>query len=163
MSDVSNSDDIIDSRDVINRIEELQGDRGDIESNINEAQEEYDNAKVSADRDGVDFADAEDLEQAITDATAELKQWDEDNGTELKALKELQDEAEGYSDWGHGAALIRDTYFKRYAIDQADDMHGRAMQDTQWPFTCIDWDKAAEELQTDYTSVEFDGVTYWIR
>lgn len=33
----------------------------------------------------------------------------------------------------------------------------------RWPFTCIDWDKAAQELQMDYTSVEFDGITYWVR
>jgi hypothetical protein len=26
----------------------------------------------------------------------------------------------------------------------------------------IDWD-AANALKTDYTSVEFDGVTYWLR
>ena len=27
----------------------------------------------------------------------------------------------------------------------------------------IDWAQAAHELQMDYTSVDFDGVTYWIR
>lgn len=27
----------------------------------------------------------------------------------------------------------------------------------------IDWKRAAEALQSDYTSVEFDGVTYWVR
>lgn len=34
---------------------------------------------------------------------------------------------------------------------------------TEWPLRHIDWDAAAEELKQDYTSVEFDGVTYWIR
>ena len=29
--------------------------------------------------------------------------------------------------------------------------------------TCIDWAQAARELRMDYTSVDFDGVTYWIR
>jgi hypothetical protein len=28
---------------------------------------------------------------------------------------------------------------------------------------CIDWNEAASELQMDYTAVEFDGVTYWVR
>ena len=32
-----------------------------------------------------------------------------------------------------------------------------------WPYSCIDWEQAAEELQQDYMSVEFDGVTYWMR
>ena len=32
-----------------------------------------------------------------------------------------------------------------------------------WPNTCIDWDQAAGELKMDYSAVDFDGVTYWIR
>ena len=32
-----------------------------------------------------------------------------------------------------------------------------------WPNRCIDWEQAARELRMDYTSVDFDGVTYWIR
>lgn len=27
----------------------------------------------------------------------------------------------------------------------------------------IDWERAAEELRMDYTAVDFDGVTYWVR
>lgn len=27
----------------------------------------------------------------------------------------------------------------------------------------VDWERAARELQMDYTPVEFDGVTYWVR
>ena len=34
---------------------------------------------------------------------------------------------------------------------------------SNWPFNCIDWEKAAEELQQDYMSIDFDGVTYWMR
>lgn len=36
-------------------------------------------------------------------------------------------------------------------------------KDIAWPFTCIDWEQAARELQIDYTSVSFDGIDYWIR
>jgi hypothetical protein len=161
-SDVSNSDDIIDSRDVIARIEGLEYERSDLADELDIAQDEYDNAKVSADRDGVDFADREDLQQQIGDARKALEQWDTDNAAELKALKDLQDQAEGYSDWRHGAALIRDSHFKDYARDLAEDT-GAINSDVSWPYTCIDWEQAADELQTDYTSVEFDGVTYWIR
>jgi len=28
---------------------------------------------------------------------------------------------------------------------------------------CIDWKAAARDLQVDYTEVDFDGVSYWIR
>lgn len=132
--EVTNSDDIIDSRDVIARIEELQDER---------------------DAHG-DFGD---------DLNAQENNWrkeNPDNAAELDALNALQAEAEGYSDWKYGAALIRDSYFKKYAQQLADDM-GAIDANANWPMSCIDWDQAARELQIDYTSVEFDGVTYWMR
>lgn len=82
---------------------------------------------------------------------------------ELASLQALAKEAEGYAaDWKHGEALIRDSYFKAYAMELAEDC-GMIKPDAQWPNSCIDWDQAARELQMDYTSVEFDGVTYWVR
>lgn len=119
--EISNTDDIIDSRDVIARIEELE-----------------------------EFLQSEGLMN--TDALEELT-----------ALKALAEEASGYAaDWQHGEALIRDSYFKEYAQQLADDI-GAINSDATWPNNCIDWEKAARELQQDYTAVDFDGVTYWIR
>ncbi len=133
MNAPTNTDDIIDSRDVIARIEELEAE--------------------------MERLTDEDAEDRLTD-----KQWAEsDDGLELAALKNLADEAEGYAaDWRHGEALIRDSYFKEYAMQYAEDV-GAINADASWPNTCIDWDQAARELQMDYTSVDFDGVTYWIR
>lgn len=128
----TNSDDVIDSRDVIEAIEELQG---EIEAKTHESDDE---------------ADVEEV--------AELQ-------AELDALLKLQEQAEGYcADWRHGEQLIRDSYFETYAEELADDcgMVDRKLA-SQWPYTCIDWKAAARELQFDYTSVEFDGVTYWTR
>jgi hypothetical protein len=123
-----NSDDIIDSCDVIARIEELESERDD-------AQEESESALVS---------------------------WLDENATELNALLSLADEASDYApDWHQGETLIRDSYFKNYAIELAEDCG--APISNEWPMRCIDWDQAARELQMDYTSVDFDGVTYWIR
>ncbi len=93
---------------------------------------------------------------------------DEENGTdedkaELKALKELAEEAEGYcGDWKYGATLIRDSYFEEYAEQLAEDI-GAIQKGASWPNTCIDWEKAADELKQDYTCVDFDGVDYWVR
>jgi hypothetical protein len=136
---ISNHDDIIDSRDVIARIEELEDDR----------------AIVSEDQLAAEMAGKE--------PTTTLAEWDEDNGAELKALRALAEEAEGYAaDWRHGEALIRDSYFQTYAQELAEDI-GAINREASWPNTCIDWEEAAEQLQQDYTSVDFDGVTYWIR
>lgn len=59
--------------------------------------------------------------------------------------------------------LIRDSYFEDYARELAEDIHGHALRDAQWPFTCIDWTTAANDLLMDYGTVEYDGVTYWYR
>ena len=117
MRDVSNSEDILDSRDIIKRIEELEG----------------------------------------------IEERDDDEKVELTALLALQEEAEGYSeDWKYGAMLIRDSYFKNYAQELADDS-GAIDRNAVWPTNCIDWDYAAEQLQQNYTSINFDGVDYWVR
>ena len=125
---ISNSDDVIDSRDVIERIEELSNAR-------DEAAEAGDEAVAS---------------------------WEQEYGDELKALESLADEASGSPDWEHGESLIRDSYFTQYAKEFANDV-GRVSGDMEWPLCHIDWEAAAEDLQQDCTSVDFDGVTYWIR
>jgi hypothetical protein len=123
---ISNKDDVIDSRDVIERIDWL----------------------------GDELAEHADLYNA--EELAELQ-------AELKSLKALADEAEGYAaDWPYGETLIRDSYFMEYAQELADSI-GAIDNNASWPLTCIDWEQAARELQMDYTSVEFDGVWYWIR
>jgi len=127
--DISNSADLIDSRDIIARIDELTSDR-----------------------------DAFDSDEGSTWETD-----NEDDAAELKILLALQDDAEGYApDWRHGATLIRDSYFEQYARDMAEDC-GLLQKGATWPYTCIDWERAATELQYDYTSIEYDDVTYWIQ
>lgn len=130
-TEISNSQDIIDSRDVIARIEHLESERENaLEAEIPQTAEEWDGS---------------------------------DEGQELAALKTLAEEAAGYAaDWQHGEALIRDSYFEDYARETAEYI-GAIPDDAQWPCNCIDWPRAARELQQDYTQVDFDGVAYWIR
>jgi len=119
---IDNSMDVIDSRDVIARIEELENDRDDKNVGL--------------------------LEIEVA---------------ELEALTALADEASDYApDWQYGATLIRDSYFEDYAQELAEDI-GAIDSNATWPNNCIDWERATRELQMDYTEVDFDGVTYWIR
>ena len=149
-------DDVIDSRDIIARIEELTDERDTLQSVINEMIE-------SPPMNDADEGEFEDYALELSDAKYALEDWS--GADELAALESLQREAEGYcDDWHYGAPLIRYSYFKDYAMKLADDLG--CMDSTQassWPFTCIDWDQAAEELKQDYTSVDFDGVEYFIR
>jgi hypothetical protein len=124
MGTVDKYQDIIDSRDVDSRIEELEAER---------------DAAAEAGNPG-DFTDGE-----------------------LARLTALRDDVAGYApDWQYGCTLIRDSYFKDYAQELAEDI-GALEKDLKWPHTCIDWDQAARELRMDYSSAELDGVTYWFR
>ena len=115
--EINNTDDVIDSRDVIARIDELEA----------------------------------------------IENPNMDDADELVTLKALADEASQYAaDWEYGETLIRDSYFRDYAEELADDI-GAVSKDATWPNNFIDWEAAADALKQDYTSVEFDGVTYWIR
>ena len=122
---IDNSDDIIDSRDIIARIAELEGER-----------------------DGWTGTQAEWLAS--------------DKGSELTALELLAADAEEYTDdWHHGVTLIRDTYFVEYVQDLLADCGTIPSDLPSW--VVLDWEKTAENVQVDYTSIEFDGVTYWVR
>ena len=143
---ISNMDDTIDSRDVIERIEELQTERDTF-------CESYETS-----------ADMEEADEETTDkACAAWADANSEEAAELAALEALQEEAEGYCpDWTYGAQLIRDSYFEDYAQETAEDC-GMIQPGATWPNNCIDWEQAARELQQDYTAVDFDGVTYWVR
>lgn len=164
-TDISNSDDIIDSRDVLARIEELESELSDLTDAVDEATGEVEETLRElneAEGDDIDQA-RENHEQALeraAEANEALADWDGEE--ELKTLKDLADQCEGCGDWGHGEPLIRDSYFQEYAEQLADDI-GAIDRNARWPVNCIDWEQAARELQYDYTQVDFDGEAYWIR
>ena len=97
-----------------------------------------------------------------------LDEDDPDDTEELASLTELMDGLKGLGgdeqwngDWYPGL-IIRDSYFEDYAIELAEDS-GHGDRNLTWPTMHIDWTAAAESLQMDYTTVEFEGVTYWTR
>lgn len=131
---VLNTEDVIDVRDVIARVEYLR-----------DALEAYA---------GDEYDDGDRL--------------DDEEAQELVTLEALLDDLRGnggdeqwQGDW-FPVTLVRDTYFVDYARELADDI-GAVPSEYTWPTSCIDWDRAARELRMDYTSTEFDGVTYWYR
>lgn len=141
-TEISNSDDIIDSRDVIKRI-------ADLESELTDA--------CDSEGNGVPF---DEWVKAMAENDSGALQ---EGAAEFLALKSLEEECEGYaSDWRHGATLIRESHFTKYAEELAIDI-GAIGRGEAWPLNFINWDEAAEELKQDYTEVDFDGVAYCIR
>jgi antirestriction protein len=111
-----------------------------------------------------DMIDTRDVIAAL-DELNDLAESDalDDEETELRIeLQSFADELESYADdYEHGATCIRDRYFVTYAQELADAVG--AVADANWPNSHIDWTAAAEELQSDYSSVEFATETYWVR
>ena len=113
---VCNMDDVIDSRDIIERIEELEKE--------------------------------------------EVRNIDEQG--ELDSLNELAEEADGYtSDWKYGEALIHESYFVEYVEELLKDI-GVLPTEIPW-YIVIDWDATAAHVKQDYTELDFNGQTYYIR
>jgi hypothetical protein len=84
-----------------------------------------------------------------------------EEAAELALLESFQEEAEGYADdWRHGVTLIRDSHFTEYARELVEEFTFPRDLPT---WVEIDWEATAENVRADYTGVEFDGVTYWVR
>lgn len=139
---ITNSEDIIDSRDIIARIEQLENEQTDLLTN----------------EDGETVT----VEELSDDARKAFYAWEEENAHELDALRSLREGAESSPDWEYGETLIRDSYFEEYARDLAEDI-GAIQKDAAWPNNHIDWEAAADALKQDYSCVSFDGVDFWIR
>lgn len=130
---ISNLDDTIDSRDVIARIEELEAERVAIES--------PDSVFIETKRLIEEFDNSEE-------------------GQELTVLKALAEQGEDYApDWKYGAQLIHEDYFEE-AMDEMLEDCGYIPHDLP---SCLTITVDYDALKQDYTELDFDGQTYYIR
>jgi hypothetical protein len=183
--EISNTDNILDSRDVIKRQEELNDEREALVETVQEASDAlaelvemevgsdpaivHDKAEeaelvLTIDEDGekIENEKLEELQEAFRDATEELNDWDCDNKEELDALTALCEEGESNcSDWIHGEALIREDHFEDYCQELVKDIGD--MPRNIPSYIEIDWSKTANNLKVDYTEIDYGGVTYLVR
>ena len=140
--------DTLDTRDLNKRLNELEDERDDLEDAVTILKDEAKDC---------DPDEKEECDNNITDAIEALEEWDEEHKEELDELYAMRDQI---SEWRHGEALIAEEDFAEYAEELADDLYG---VEDRWPFNHIDWDAAADELQSDYSSIEYQGTTYLYR
>lgn len=165
---MTNLENIIDSREVIERIEELEQEIIDAVDEIKEIIAELESEKENLFQEEQPEGWEQSIEGIEIEIEAKLEEiekeeQDSENKNELDSLISLAEEGENASsDWQYGATLIRDDYFEDYARELAEDT-GRYSSDEPWPLCCIDWEKAANLLKMDYTEVDYDGVSYWVR
>lgn len=134
MKTIDNQADVIDSRDIIERIEDLE----------NELRAEY--------------------EEDEPDEKITFEKWLQLAGTdeseELILLKEVEEECGG-GDWTYGIQLIRDSYFEEYCRELVEDI-GDLPKDLP-SYIEIDWEKTTHNLKMDYSTVDFGGMDYYYR
>lgn len=138
---LDNSCDTLYSRDIMSRIEELKEERfAWIHERIGD--------------------------QYLPDQFVEtLALWEKDHeleAMELDSLTKLAEEGEGYADdWHDGVTLIRESYFAEYCeelLTECGDIPANLPH-----YVVIDWERTSEYIMEDYTGIDFDGVTYYIR
>lgn len=134
--EISNFDDMIDVRDVIERLEQLE----DMISPVMLLE----TMPAPDDGDG-----------------------DTDDDAEYRLLRALLESLKGYGgdeqwrgDW-YPISLIRDSYFVDAMQELCEEIGD--FPDGVPSYYVIDWEATANNLRVDYSSVEFDGVTYWYR
>ena len=135
---ISNSEDLLDIRDIIARVEELE-----------DAQADYEH-----DEDG--NRTAAEWASEFADEAAELATL----SSLLSDLAGTGGDHEWRGDW-YPVTLIRDDYFEEYARELVEDCGYIAKDFPSW--IEVDWKATARNVRMDYTSVEYGDVTYWSR
>lgn len=142
---ISKYDDVIDSRDVIERIEELGEELADKLNAVTKT-DDWNSENIS-----------EGNYQFMVNS---LPESDKDDIEEYWMLVALAEECEQYSsDWIHGETLIRYSYFEDYMDEMIEDCYELPKDLPYWMSIKLDY----EALKQDYNEVEFGDVTYYIR
>ncbi len=117
-----------------------------------------------------DVIDVRDLIERVDFLNPEFSdtQLSDEESKELATLTAILEDLKGAGgdekwrgDW-YPVLLIADHYFEQHAKELAEDC-GLTDKPMGWPYNCIDWAYAAEQLQYDYSSTDIDGITYWFR
>ncbi|OXJ32687.1 hypothetical protein CFB82_20095 [Burkholderia sp. HI2714] len=135
MTDITSYDDIIDVRDITDRVEELR-----------EARDDW--AECSG--------DGEKWAETHPDDAAELESLE----SLLDDIRGYGGDHQWEGDW-YPVTLIRDEHFTEYAMELLADI-GDIPRNIPH-YIVIDEEATAMNIQADYSDVEFDGSTYWYR
>ena len=107
----------------------------------------------------MNYLDTRELQDEIDEFEAD-ENLDNIDTERLEALRDLRDEVG--DEWQYGVTLVPEDSFEDYARELAEDI-GAIPSDYSWPASHIDWTAAAGALRMDYTSADFQGVTYLFR
>lgn len=173
IGDISNSEDVINVEDITNRVDELESERGNLEElmeAVADAERDYNAAMDDA---NASEETREDLADTLAGARKDLTEaeaWADENpdeAEELKTLAGLLNDMQGYGgdhqwrgDWYPGH-IIRESHFTDYCEELVKDIGD--LPDTIPGYLAIDWEKTADNLRVDYSTVDYEGIEYLYR
>lgn len=142
-------DNLINSREIISRIEELESDIDAAKVDILASYKELtpDSKHWFSDRD--EYV----METLYADYPEEIG--------ELNDLKAFAEDLEGYGDWEYGETLIHEDYFEEYCQELVEDCYTIDVPD--FIKNNIDWEGIASEMKADYMDSTIQGETYYMR
>ena len=129
MITISNHDNVIDSRDVIERIEELESIQAELVQQLS---------------DGL-----------ISEA--DMLIFDKEQGKELDMLRALADECiDLAADWEYGETLIRRDHFEKYMDEMVDDCYEIPKNLPYWMSITLDYDALEQDYASvDFDGQEY--------
>lgn len=152
----------LDTRDLQKQIDnleseiaELNEDLEDLESELEELIEELVEIEVEIGIPQPNTIEIDEIQTKIQDYKEQLQ----DLRDELQPLLDLK--AEGIPDWDYGATLISADKWEEYVEDLLKDC-GYISNDLPW-WIVIDWPATADNVAADYSTVDYDGDTYYYR
>lgn len=112
-----------------------------------------------------DYEDFEVVEKLVHEETSSnipdhlLDEFSHENEDIFEEIKEIDNiENELGSEFNYGVELIDEDDFEEYTENLIDELGYNIP-----PFIVIDWDQTAETIKEDYTSVNYNGITYLAR
>lgn len=156
--DVDNSDDVINTRDIEKKIDDLMEEIDDLQKEIDEIKE-----KIEFNEDCPE--DEKYSDKDIDDFNSEIKskmEIQDDLRNELEPLNDFKSELEGYCDWYGGDTLVRDSYIDKFIRQEIEETNSNLF-DSIPSWLEIDWESTIDNLKGDFTCGDWDGITYWVR
>jgi hypothetical protein len=107
------------------------------------------------------YPDMEDIEEYtdIPFGDKSIFEWENDNDFDIQHVDEINEIENNCSDFNYGVELIRDYDFEDYCREIVNDELGYNLP---W-WIEVDWEATSDNIQQDYTEVEYQGATYYFR
>ena len=104
----------------------------------------------------MNIIDSRNLITLAEELESDIENISDEELNQLKEIKLLREDIAGFDD---GIALIDVDDFEEYAESIGTDQF---YYESVWPFTYINWEKAAQALLEGYREITYDGMNYYV-